>query len=440
MTKRRSIPTILTLALAGLALLLSGLSAPATAAAASSVKGVITSEGKVLPGLKVELLRMESDNDHYDRVAASTTTTSSAGAYKLSGFRTTDPYGEAYRFRIRVSDPQGRYVTAVRDFANAPGKTVTRNATIKPAGFLTGKVFRGDGASPTTTRVHLIGPNVDIGTPDKPVLAYDNDRGVRADGAYRFAGLPPGDYTVRYTDTAGKYLDQCYDGELAAQGTDATCDSAEVPAAKVVTVAAKATSTLDDQQLTNVGSHVSGTVTSTAGNPIPLTYVTPVPKDSDSRAWADSFSPTTATGTFARGPIPSGQWQLYVEDGKGNWASQWVGGTNQANAQVFDLSPGEKIDGIAIKLKSRAVLSVKTTAGASSATFVISVTRKVTGSAVSGQVSASLGANTKTATLASGKATIKLTGIPAGKRTFRIHFGGNGNTSTGTKYVTTTVG
>ena len=440
MTTRRSITTLVTLALAGMALLLSGLS-PATAATTSSVTGVITSEGKVLPGLKVELLRMEVDDDHYDRVSGATTTTSSTGRYKLSGFRTVDPYGEDYRFRIRVSDPHGRYVTAVRAFLNAAGKTVTRNATIKPAGFLTGKVLRADGASPTTTRVHLIGPNVDIGTPDKPALAYDDDRGVRADGAYRFAGLPPGNYTVRYTDTSGKYLDQCYDGVLAKQATEATCDSAEVPAAKTVTVATKATSTLDDQELTNLGARVSGAVTSTAGNPIPLTYVTPVPKDSTSRAWADSFSPTNAAGAFTRGPLPPGQWQLYVEEGKGNWASQWVGGTNQANAQVFDLSAGETISGLAIKLKSRAVISVKTTTGATSATFAISVTRKVTGSPVSsGQVTASLGTKTKTATLTGGKATIRLTSIPAGQRTFTIHYGGNGNTSTGTKHVTVTVG
>ncbi len=438
MTQRRSIAAVLTLALASLALL-SGVASPAAAATTSNVTGVITSGGKALPGLKVELLRMESDNDHYDRVTSATTTTSATGTYKISGFRTKDPYDEWYRFRIRVSDPHGSYVTAIRDFANAPGKTVTRNATLQPAGFLTGKVLRADGASPTTTRVHLIGPNVDIGTPDKPALAYDDDRGVTADGTYRFAGLPAGDYTVRYTDTSGKYLDQCYDGILAKQGTEATCDPAEVPAATKVTVAAKATSTLTDQQLTNVGARLSGTVTSTAGGALKGVDVTPVPQGSDSRDWYDYTKATGTAGTFSRGPLPSGQWQLYAEDSNGVWASQWVGGTNQATAQVFDLSPGETISDIAIKLRSRAVLSVQTTPGAGSATFVVSVSRKLTGSAVSGKVSAALGANTKTATLSGGKATITLTGIAAGKHTFRIHFEGNGNTSTGTKNITATV-
>ncbi len=433
MTTRRSVTAIVALLLASVALVLSGLS-PASAATTGGVKGVISSGGQTLPGLKVELMQTGDDGDYYDAIAS--TTTSSSGAYSFSGFRATDAWG----YRVQISDPHGSYVTTFRSFNAIAGKTVTRNATIKPAGFLTGKVTRADGATPTTTRVHLIGPDVQIGTSDSYELAYDDDRGVNAGGTYRFAGLPAGDYTVRYTDTSGKYLDQCYDGVLAELGSDPTCDSTEVPAAKIVTVAAKATSTLTDQQLTNVGARLSGTVTSTAGGALKGIDVTPVPQGSDSRDWYDYTTATGTAGTFSRGSLPSGQWQLYAEDSNGVWASQWVGGTNQATAQVFDLSPGETIDDIAIKLKSRAVLSVKTTTGSTTATFVISVSRKVTGSPTSGQVSASLGGNSKSAALSGGKATIKLTGLSAGKHTFRIHFEGNGNTSTGTKNITATVG
>jgi hypothetical protein len=434
MTKRRSGFTIVTLLLAALALLLSGLFVPATAAATGGVKGVVSSGGKPVAGLTVQLMRSDTEGESWTRIA--TDTTDSKGSYSFSG---VVKVADGYYHLVRVSDPHGRYVLTERSFSPVSGKAVTRNVTMQPAGTLTGKVFRADGASPTTTRVHLIGPDITIGDPDQSILAYDDDRGVNAGGTYRFAGLPPGKYTVRYTDTSGTYLDQCYDAVLATQGSQPTCDSAEVPAATVVTVAARATSTLDDQQLEHAGGQVSGTVTSTAGGPLKSIYVTPVPQGSDSRAWYDYLKGTSSAGTFARGPIPSGQWQLYVEDPHGIWASQWFDGTNQAGAHVFDISPGQNVGAIAIKLKSRAVLKAKVTAGAKSATFVISVTRKLTGSYVSGEVTASLGTKSKSATLAGGKATIKLTGISAGKQTFTVHFNGNGNTSTATTHPTTTV-
>ncbi|VXC45497.1 hypothetical protein [Aeromicrobium sp. 9AM] len=433
MTTRRPTTAIVALILTSFALVLSGL-APATAATTGAVKGVVISAGQPIAGLTVQLMRSDTEGETWTRVA--TDTTDAKGAYAFTGVKIS----EVYHHLVRISDSHGRYVTTDRSFTPRSGRTVTRNATVKPAGFLTGKVFRADGASPTTTRVHLIGPDVTIGDPDQNIKAYDTDRGVKADGTYRFAGLPAGDYTVRYTDTSRKYLDQCYDGVLAKLGSDPTCDSTEVPAAKVVTVAAKATSTLTDQTLTHAGARLSGTVTSTAGSILKGIDVTPVPQGSDSRDWYDYAKATGSAGTFSRGSLSSGQWQLYAEDSNGVWASQWVGGTNQATAQVFDLSAGETIDNIAIKLKSRAVLSVKTTTGSTRATFVVSVSRKVTGSAVSGKVSAALAGNTKTATLSGGKATITLTGLTAGKHTFRIHFEGNGNTSTGTKNVTATVG
>lgn len=436
MTARRSLATILTLLLTGVALLLPALTAPATAAATGTVKGTISSHGTKLPGLKVELTRLQSDDDHYDTVASRTT--NAVGAYSFSGLPEDDPFGEPYRYRIKVSDPLGNHVTTIRAFALLPGKTVTRDATLYKAGALTGKVLRADGATPTTTRVHLIGPKFDIGTPDKPESAYDDDRGVAADGTYKFKGLPAGDYTVRYTDATGTYLDQCYDDVVAAQSIDPTCDSDEVPAAEVVTVTATETTTLDDQQLHHAATSLSGTVTNGANAPLSGINVTPYPVGDDSGPWADQGIVTTAAGAFKRGPLPAGQWKLYAKDPAGIWASQWVGGTSGATAQIFDLSPGEKAENIAIKLKSRGVLQATVTPGKGSVTFVIKVTRKVSGSKVTGQVTASLGGNTKSAALVDGTATIKLTGIPAGKHTFTTSYGGSGSTAPVTRdYVTT---
>ena len=208
----------------------------------------------------------------------------------------------------------------------------------------------------------------------------------------------------------------------------------------MVTVAAKATSTLTDQQLTNVGAHLSGIVTSTAGGALKDIDVTPVPQGSDSRDWYDYTKATGTAGTFSRGSLPSGQWQLYAEDSNGIWASQWVGGTNQATAQIFDLSPGETINDIAIKLKSRAVLGVKTTTGSTTATFVVSVSRKLTGSPTSGRSAQPSAATPSRRRSPAARPRSRSRDSSAGKHTFRIHFEGNGNTSTGTKNVTATVG
>lgn len=437
MTTRRTVTTFLTLLLAGVALLLPALTAPASAATTGAVKGTVSSQGVPLQGLKVELTRADYDSDHFDTIK--TTTTNASGGYSFTGLSRTDQWGDWYSYRIKVSDPKGKFVTTVRGFKVVPGTTVTRDATLYPAGALTGKVLREDGASPTTTRVHLIGPKLDIGTPDKPISAYDDDRGVAADGTYKFIGLPAGEYTVRYTDTEGTYLDQCYDDTVAALSIEPTCDSAEAPAAEVVTVTANATKTLDGQVLHHAAAYLGGTVTNGANAPLHGIVVTPYPVSADSGPWGDYGQATTAAGVFNRGPLPAGQWRLYAKDPAGIWASQHVGGTSAATAQLFDLSPGEKIDDVAIKLKSRGVLQATVTPGKGSVTFAITVTRKVSGSRVTGEVTAALGGDTRSATLVNGQATIKLTDLAAGKHTFTVSYGGSGSTAPVTRQFVTTI-
>ncbi len=91
MTTRRSFAAIVTLFVAVVALLLPALSVPATAATTGGVKGVISSDGKLLPGLKVELTRADYDSDHYDTIASRTT--NDVGAYSFSGFEAERPMG-----------------------------------------------------------------------------------------------------------------------------------------------------------------------------------------------------------------------------------------------------------------------------------------------------------------------------------------------------------
>lgn len=420
--------------LIGIALISGATALPASAASSTGgVAGVVKLQGKPLGALTVELTRTEDDGDVYDTIKR--TTTNSKGAYRFSTFPVADWYG----YRILVRDPAGKIVSTVRDFRAKPGRTATRNVTVKAAGSLTGKLTRADGKAPTTTRVLLSGPDVEIGTPDSFELAYDDDRGVSANGTYRFVGLPAGDYTVRYSDTSGTYLDQCYDDVLAVQGSEPSCDPYDAPQATKAKVSSGATLTIDDQQLHHPGAHLRGTVTDTFGRPIKGIDITPTPTGTSDNAYYDYLARSRSTGRFARGPLEPGSYQLNIEDIDNVWAPQWFDGQGHAKGQVFELSPGETVKDIAVKLKSRAALKVTATPHVKWAAFDVTVTRKASGGKPSGTVTATLGSVSGSAKLSKGKATIKLKGIPSGKRTVKIRYGGAGSTAPATKAVVVTV-
>lgn len=416
------------------ALLVAALTLPASAAQVRSVKGtVVAADSTPIAGLTVYLTATAGDADHYDR--RTKTTTSSKGTYSFSGFS----YDPEDSYRVLVVDPKHRYVSTVRDFSpGSAGKTVTRNVTMKPAGSLTGKITRADGKTPTTTRVVLDGPNVDIGTPDKPVPAYDDDNGVRSDGTYRFVGLPAGDYTVRFDDPTEKYLPQCYDDALAEPVIDGVY-RCEEPEAETVEVTAGAVSTLDDQQLDHAGAHVRGTVTDTSGRPIKDASVIPVLPDGDPGTYQDVNSWTRSTGRFDRGPLPAGSYRLGAS--AGGYQAEWYDDSlTEDGAQVLTLSPGELVTGIDFELKERPSIRATTKPGDGTMTFTIKVTRKGSGTKASGQVTVTLGDRTKTAVLSGGTATLKLTQLPAGTQTFRIFYSGSPSTVEHTTKVVAKVG
>jgi hypothetical protein len=61
--------------------------------------------------------------------------------------------------------------------------------------------------------------------------------------------------------------------------------------------------------------------------------------------------------------------------------------------------------------------------------FAVSVTRKASGSRPSGTVTVSGGGASKTITLVDGQASVKLSGIPAGKQNFTVTYSGAGSTA-----------
>lgn len=400
---------------------------PAGAATGGKVTGVVTLDGKPLKGAKVTLMRTDDDSgDRYEKYKSATT--SSTGAYSFSGFQR-----KGYVFnRVIVTDPQHRGVSTTRAF-KATSKTVRRNVTMQRAGSIVGKVTRADGGAPTTIRVRIEGPAVTLDDAGNEELAYDDDRGVSADGTYRFAGLPAGNYTIRYDDTAKKYLSECYDDLVARQGILPYCDKTPE-----VAVAPGAATTPAAQQLNHVGARILGIVTDTSGKPLKNMSVTPYPAGSSNTGWYESYS-TRSSGRFTRSPIEPGDWQLRVSDLRGVWETQWYDSTSRSGAQVFPLAEGTQVKSLAVKLKSRAKLGVKATPGTRRATFTVNVTRRATGSRPSGKVTVSLGDVSRTVTVTKGIAKVTLTGLPTGKHIFQVAYQGTSSTADASKTVSATI-
>lgn len=428
MTHHRSI-RLFTGLLATSALAAGMLAAPAQAASGGKVTGVVTLDGKPLAGVKVTLMRTDDDSgDRYEKYKS--VTTSSAGSYSFSDFQR-----KGYVFnRVIVTDPQHRGVSTTRAFKTTT-KTVTRNVTMSRAGSIVGKVTRADGGAPTTTRVRIEGPAVTLDDAGNDALAYDDDRGVSADGTYRFAGLPAGGYTIRFDDTSKKYLSECYDDLVARQGVLPYCDKTPE-----VAVQSGATTTPTPQQLNHVGARFLGIVTDTSGKPLKNISVTPYAVGSSSTAWYESYS-TRSSGRFTRSPIESGDWQLRLSDLKGVWETQWYGSSSasRSGARVFTLAEGTQVKGLSIKLKSKATLTVKAAPGNDRATFTVSVTRRASGSRPSGKVTVSLGDVSKTVLVTKGVAKLTLTGLPTGKQTFQVDYQGTSSTADASKTISATV-
>lgn len=432
MAHRRKIHLLIGLVTA--ALLAAGLLTAPAQAANGGVFGVVTLDGKVLKGARVTLMRTDADSgDAYKPFKS--TMTSSAGVYSFSGADLND--GGIYN-RVIVTDPQHhRVVSTERSFTSRPDRTATRNVSMKAAGSIFGKVTRADGSAPTATRVTIDGPDVQFGPGGNEALVYRDNRGVTTTGAYRFYGLPPGTYTIRYDETAKKYLSQCYNDTLAVQGVIPACGST----ASKVTVKAGAITRPANQKLSHIGAHLRGRVTNTNGTPLKKLTVTPYTSSAGvtDQGYYRMFK-TWTTGGFDLGPLAAGTYKVRVADFSGVWESRWADSVTRADAKVYPLDEGTSTKGLSIKLRSMATLKVNAWPGAGTANFDISLWRRATGGRPSGKVTVSRGAITSTATVQKGVAHVTLTGVPAGMRTFHVTYSGTSSTANATKTVQVRVG
>jgi hypothetical protein len=382
----------------------------------------VTLDGRPLKGLTIEL-HLTGD-DGFENKTLDVDKTNSKGAYSFR-FSTADP--EYTWHTIIIRDPSGRIVNTSRQFRDRPGRTVTRNAAVKPGASITGSVRRGDGVLTSRLRVDVFGPSDPLDNGRDTPLSYDQSAKAAKDGSFKLRGLPDGDYYLQFADASKTYFPQCYDNLPAATTEcDGTFTDGEEPVGTKITVAAGENVTLKPQTMSTKGRRISGTVTDTSGRPIRGATVRAAADGQPRHLTAD----TSKSGAFTIGPLVDGNYRLEVDPPR-PWAPQSL-------STVFDVT-GVDASGVNIKLKSRASIKAAFTPGKGSVKVVATVTRSATGSKPGGKVTIRWGSVAKTANVVKGKATVKLSGLPKGKRTITVSYAGTSSTAATTKAFRTTV-
>jgi hypothetical protein len=173
------------------------------------------------------------------------------------------------------------------------------------------------------------------------------------------------------------------------------------------------------------GSRIRGTVTDTSGRPIRAASV---------RATKDGrlslISGSSTSGAFTLGPATDGSYRLEVVPST-PWAPLSVD-------TPFDLN-GQDVSDIQLKLKSRAKITAKLTPGKGTAKVAVDITRRASGAKPSGTVTIRWGTISKTVKVVKGKATVKLSGLPKGKRTITVTYAGTSSTAATTATFRTVV-
>ncbi|KAA1395350.1 carboxypeptidase-like regulatory domain-containing protein [Aeromicrobium ginsengisoli] len=235
-------------AICAMVVLVAGGTTAAIATASAAPAGAVVTgtifdpSGYPLTGITVRLFRDGPD----EGTLVDTTRTNDAGRYRFNGVEGTT--GDSYR--VEGTDESGGHVFVDSTF-DLTGTTTTRNATMRLAGFIQGKVSTKIGTAPAQRATKAF---VSAESEDAAEGAH-----VSSKGTFRIGELPPGTYTLTFLDSAFAY--QCYDN-LRAPFHGSCSRSTKV------TVIAGRTTTINPQVLDHPNSKVSGKVTDTSGAPL----------------------------------------------------------------------------------------------------------------------------------------------------------------------------
>jgi lysophospholipase L1-like esterase len=158
-------------------------------------------------------------------------------------------------------------------------------------------------------------------------------------------------------------------------------------------------------------------------------------KGADVRVTAVGGSPsrsavTRADGRFSLSGIAKGSYVVRVIDPKKAWASRYLGGgTSRSTARVVTVKRGKDVSGLDVKLKAAVRAKVARTGGDGYVKVSVSIRRAVTKTRPGGKVTVSYGKRSKTLKVRKGRATLKLSRIPAGARTVKVTYSGTDSTA-----------
>jgi hypothetical protein len=408
-------------------------SSEAATTTSSTIKGVASLDGKGVAGLQVRLMQSDDDGDFYKQFASAVT--SSKGSFTFSK---VPLHIDQLSYRVVLTDSTHKVITEQRVVKPKPHTTVTRNITLHRAATLAGTLARQDGTTPHNISVELIGgPSVTSDNYELDRYNHLTHLHVHTNGAYEFEGLPAGTYSLDFSDDSGKYLDQCYDNVLAKIDEDnyPKCFDGGTPGSTQTKLVGGQEATLNAQLMSHVSNTISGTVRDPAGNPLKGISIDPFPNGEGSTNGGLWGTYTQSTGNFRNSRLYPGGWQLEVRDPANIWAPQWYDKKpSQAGSTVLNVGPAD-VSGITITMLSRSIIKATGTAGHGSATFEVLTTRKAGGNRPGGTVTVNHGSVTRTVTLVGGRATVKLTGVNPGKRTFTVRYSGNSTTAGTSKDV-----
>lgn len=423
-------------------LVLAGLVAPASAAPSTGkVKGVVTANGAPLGKAKVQLYRNvdsdpggDGDDGKFTRLK--TDNTDSAGRFSFAGLKlATDPKSglEMNQYRVVVTDRTGKSVKTVRIVKPKKGRTIIRNVTLRPGASVRGSVSRADGGAADALMVSVTPPEVSEDYRLNPDFFPDTEASVKADGTFVIKALPAG----AYDDIAivGKpYAQQCYD-----QISKALVDCAGQESLNFTLAAGerKTLPPLTISKLAPATSALTGRVTDTSGRPLKGIAMSVRTMDGGTTG---GVVLTRSSGRFTFKGVTTGTYRVRFDDPLHVWASQYLGGgMNQAKSRAVSVVGGKNVSGIDDELKSGTTNKVSRTVGDGSAKMSFEIVRRASGSRPGGTITLTSGSRSKTVAVKQGRASVKLTGLAAGRHQVTATYSGTSSTAGFTRVYPVTV-